>query len=968
MIKNWFKVIFFNLLFVSIALGAGPTDVGILRVFDKIIFPDGTVQSNFYLNGIGFIKKGETNVISSLMITNDAITSAKIAPNTITTEDIGSSAVGNDELENLSITLSKLSGLLLSQDATNGVNGLKIKGLWNKTLQEPTASENGFVYTYDHSNSRFVLSAAGEGDMLESVFSTNAIAGMVDYANRARFASNAISLNTINVQVPTSSDDEEVLAYDHDINAYKHVSLASLGFGDMLQANYDTNSLTANTVDLADRASLAVSALLATNSAKIAGALVEAFVSGDDEQVLVYDHDSVSVKTVSLGALGGGDMLTSNYDTNSLTANTVDLADRATTALGVTNNAVGSGVIIDGAIVNADVNASAAIEATKIQNTALTEISDFAGDIDGTRGAITVVGMRGLTLPPPASSNDQMSIIYDHSVTAWRYKTSTSGGSSGETSTFAQVVSRGGSLDLGGSFSNTPLSLATGSLSSASIASSILITNIVNTNVRAGVISRLSATEYSIGTNFTFADLLSIPSGLSDGDDIGITSFTITETNDTLGKIGTINSTSLTIGTNRPVLVNSSTNTHSGTKTVKSTTGTDWYWADDETSVGGGGGGSAYVQTGSTNIVPTNGLNTIASTATNSIVAGGVSNIIAGTSRNSAILGGTENVVSNSIESVIVGGSYNRTRAGTENGFIGGGYNNIMGDTAQWSFIGGGYRNELYTCDYGFIGGGIDNDLGVWNQAQRGFIGGGQNNVLDDGGYSAIVGGYFNTIGGSGFGSTRNFIGGGGYNTIETTGVRNTIVGGGGVSGAEGNKIAGGSDLSFIGTGYGNRITDADHSFIGSGFLCTITNSRAAHITSGEETDILNSDYAFAHGWSNEIRNARHSWAVGHMATVTNAFSYLWNDGLAQRSTVRSNSYTIYAQGGVGINTNDANGHSLNIGGSMANYGIRQPIFLGVYTNKDQTTITSFGNCDWYYDTGSNYSIHIVNGTWLRKE
>jgi len=51
----------------------------------------------------------------------------------------------------------------------------------------------------------------------------------------------------------------------------------------------------------------------------------------------------------------------------------------------------------------------------------------------------------------------------------------------------------------------------------------------------------------------------------------------------------------------------------------------------------------------------------------------------------------------------------------------------------------------------------------------------------------------------------------------------------------------------------------------------------------------------------------------------------------------------------------------------LASRGYRVPVCQGIYTNADQAGLTLFGNLDYYFDAGSNYYIHSVNGTWSRK-
>jgi hypothetical protein len=112
-------------------------------------------------------------------------------------------------------------------------------------------------------------------------------------------------------------------------------------------------------------------------------------------------------------------MLKTNYDKGSNFA--VDLADTSSVARALLANVVASSNITDGAILNADINANAAIAASKVANTSLTQSTDFGGDVDGTYAAMTVVQLRNKLLPPPASTNDGQAVVYDHAAGEYRY-------------------------------------------------------------------------------------------------------------------------------------------------------------------------------------------------------------------------------------------------------------------------------------------------------------------------------------------------------------------------------------------------------------------------------------------------------------------------------------------------------------------------------------------------------------------
>lgn len=360
-------------------------------------------------------------------ISNNSVGGDQIINNSITTEDIGTDAVGSDEIVDNSINKIDVDSSIISSnsiqtsgDVTGKWNNATVVALKNKALPTLTI---GFLY-YD--GSTFSFSTAGVGDMLKSVYDVNNN-NQIDTSATAGIATNALRFGTILAPTtPGVGQDEYILAYDHNIPGYKLTDLSALGGGDMLKSVYDTNVSTIGTVDKADIASIATWAAAATNALRFGNVLAPSYSSSVDEYVMTYDHDISAFKLVSLGDLGGGDMLKANYDVND--NNEVDLTETSRVSRSVIINSIHSSNIINGTITNDDIAANASIAATKIQGTAVTYADTISsGDVEGTINSLTVIKIRNKTVDVPTIADDGKVLYYDHNTSTFKYKIESGG-------------------------------------------------------------------------------------------------------------------------------------------------------------------------------------------------------------------------------------------------------------------------------------------------------------------------------------------------------------------------------------------------------------------------------------------------------------------------------------------------------------------------------------------------------------
>ncbi len=261
-----------------------------------------------------------------------------------------------------------------------------------------------------------------------------------------------------------------------------------------------------------------------------------------------------------------------------------------------------------------------------------------------------------------------------------------------------------------------------------------------------------------------------------------------------------------------------------------------------------------------------------------SSVLGGQGNIINGGSQdtvgdNSTIIGGFRNNINGSI-SVISGGDRNSIT--TDLSFIGGGKFNIISGINNFSNIVGGEENVI-TSSYSVIGGGMSNQASGYTST----ISGGSNNQASNN---------FSTVGGG--------------NGNKAIGYVSTVVGG------DGNQAS--ADYTFVGGGVTNNASGGN-SVVGGG-----SSNQAIGL------------YSTVPGGRSNQAGGAYSFAAGEYATVRDATmagnfngdegTFVWSDSTASTTnkftSTGPNQFLIRANGGVGIGTNNPNGHQLNVLGS----------------------------------------------------
>ncbi len=320
-------------------------------------------------------------------------------------------------------------------------------------------------------------------------------------------------------------------------------------------------------------------------------------------------------------------------------------------------------------------------------------------------------------------------------------------------------------------------------------------------------------------------------------------------------------------------------------------------------------------------------------------------------------LGGRWNVAESQY-SVVAGGQNNRagsfdTEMGDDSGYdtVGGGQcNQAVGGS---SVIGGGYWNSVWGVG-GVIGGGMDNFSqghfsvvsGGWmNQARDmcSFIGGGEWNEVRyspnwEFGYNVIGGGFFNTVNSS---NECVSIQGGGYNWTAPLS-QNISIGGGWRNSALGKDgvISGGRENLVVG----------------------------AAVISGGIGNRAEADGAVIPGGQHNLALGRNSLAAGLRAQALHGGSFVWSGvagGTVQTppfASTEENQFLVNAPGGVGINTNITGGRALRVAGDAEVLGRLTTQRLQVLQAPDGPTAAV--NLQTLTDQmdQAGFVRHIVNG------
>lgn len=268
----------------------------------------------------------------------------------------------------------------------------------------------------------------------------------------------------------------------------------------------------------------------------------------------------------------------------------------------------------------------------------------------------------------------------------------------------------------------------------------------------------------------------------------------------------------------------------------------------------------------------------------------------------SSILGGRGNVIqTNSQCSSIVGGSNNTIAVNSSFSYIGGGDVNDIFNEARQAFIGGGFDNSvLSNTTFAVVVGGQQNTAGT----NHCFVGGGAGNIAR-GQFSVVTGGDNSTA----FEDYTIIIGGRlntarGQFSVISGGSNNVIFGSGGlhnvISGGQGHQLGIGATFhtlySTIGGGLLNTIqNDCDYSWIGGGRNNQVTGSGGTNCVIaggannfigngsprkfaailGGERNMVDGDYSFSIGSSNNVLAAARAGAIGMNVTNTVAGSVI---------------------------------------------------------------------------------------------
>lgn len=192
---------------------------------------------------------------------------------------------------------------------------------------------------------------------------------------------------------------------------------------------------------------------------------------------------------------------------------------------------------------------------------------------------------------------------------------------------------------------------------------------------------------------------------------------------------------------------------------------------------------------------------------------------------------GDDNTIIYSDVDTIVGGSGN-SLSGNASVVLGGTGNNLQGD---YSFIAGGINNNISGKDSSILNGAYNQITGNDN-----IIVGGSGNKIQSGIFSVIGNGYQNTVYDS-----NSFIANGQYNEIYKANIPFYLPQNG--------------TFSFIGAGFGNKISGAQYSFLGAGAANEINNY-----------------YSFLGAGSNNKVNGAYSFiGAGGLNEVNESFSFI---------------------------------------------------------------------------------------------
>ena len=325
--------------------------------------------------------------------------------------------------------------------------------------------------------------------------------------------------------------------------------------------------------------------------------------------------------------------------------------------------------------------------------------------------------------------------------------------------------------------------------------------------------------------------------------------------------------------------------------------------------------------------------------------------------------GSVGNTVSNLAMGAVIGGGGTApfpNRVPDSYGFVGGGLGNMAGDG----------DGDLNSASYAAVAGGKGN----WAAGACDFIGGGSNNVTADG-YSCnvLAGGRENRM----TGTWSSVISGGRGNVIRNGGEGGNAIGGGWFNAISNNS--GINEMSVIGGGFSNNLTDAADSVIGGGHQNRILSGAYSAIGGGVGNEILvNSTYASIAGGRENTVGSGSSYAViagGRSNAVGFDADYAAIGGGRENTAGGVGSLVAagaYNQAGAdyasvaGGQSNRVFGDSASIGGGMMN-SIESVCSNAVIAGGAYNEIGKDSSCSviaggWGNTIGTNSSYSVIAG------
>ena len=321
---------------------------------------------------------------------DSAVTSAKIADGSILTDKIFNSAVTTDKINNASITTDKMQDLSITTGkiADGAVTTAKLD---NSSVTTAKIDSSAIV-TEKIGDSAVTTAKLEDGSVTDvklaadSVTSAKIADGVVGTAKledgsvtNIKIASDAItSIKIADQNVTTDKITDSAVTTDKIANA--SVTEAKIAAGAITSGKIADGTIVNSDISV---------------TASISQSKIENLTSDLAAKALDTDLDAHTGATTSIhGISDTANLVYTNdlrlSDTRTPTDNTVSTAkiqDSAVTTAKINDGAVTSGKIADGTIVNSDINASAAIDWTKLAVSSTVSSTEL-GYLDGVTSAI----------------------------------------------------------------------------------------------------------------------------------------------------------------------------------------------------------------------------------------------------------------------------------------------------------------------------------------------------------------------------------------------------------------------------------------------------------------------------------------------------------------------------------------------------------------------------------------------------